>query len=75
MLDDSFPTMGTVARVVRDADGGLDVPAVFAEIERRLSRFDPGSDLSRLNARSARVRPRRAAAAGRGRGARCARRR
>ena len=31
MLDDSFPTMGTVARVVRDADGGLDVPAVFAE--------------------------------------------
>ena len=50
MLDDSFPTMGTVARVVRDADGGLDVPAVFAEIERRLSRFDPGSDLSRLNA-------------------------
>jgi thiamine biosynthesis lipoprotein len=50
MLDDSFPTMGTVARVVRDADGGLDVPAVFAEIEQRLSRFDPGSDLSRLNA-------------------------
>ena len=50
MLDDSFPTMGTVARVVRDADGGLDVPALFAEIERGLSRFDPGSDLSRLNA-------------------------
>jgi FAD:protein FMN transferase len=50
VLDDSFPTMGTVARVVRDADGGLDVPALFAEIERRLSRFDPGSDLSRLNA-------------------------
>ena len=50
MLDDSFPAMGTFARVVRDADGGLDVPAVFAEIERRLSRFDPGSDLSRLNA-------------------------
>jgi FAD:protein FMN transferase len=50
VLDDSFPTMGTVARVVRDADGGLDVPSVFAEIERRLSRFDPGSDLSRLNA-------------------------
>ena len=44
VLDDSFPTMGTVARVVRDADGGLDVPAVFAQIERRLSRFDPGSD-------------------------------
>ena len=50
MLDDSFPAMGTFARVVRDGDGGLDVPAVFAEIERRLSRFDPGSDLSRLNA-------------------------
>ena len=50
MLDDSFATMGTVARVVRDADGGLDVRSVFAEIERRLSRFDPSSDLSRLNA-------------------------
>jgi hypothetical protein len=43
VLDDSFPTMGTFARVVRDADGGLDVPAVFAEIERRLSRFDPAA--------------------------------
>ena len=42
--------MGTVARVVRDADGGLDVRSLFAEIDRRLSRFDPGSDLSRLNA-------------------------
>ena len=50
MLDDSFPAMGTVARVVRDGDGGLDVPSVFAEIDHRLSRFDPGSDLSRLNA-------------------------
>ena len=50
MLDDSFPTMGTVARVVRDADGGLDVAAVFAELDRRLSRFDASSDLSRLNA-------------------------
>jgi thiamine biosynthesis lipoprotein len=50
VLDDTFPTMGTFARVVRDADGGLDVPSVFAEIERRLSRFDPGSDLSSLNA-------------------------
>jgi FAD:protein FMN transferase len=50
VLDDSFPTMGTVARVVRDADGGLDVRSVFAEIDHRLSRFDPGSDLSRLNA-------------------------
>ncbi len=50
MLDDSFPTMGTVARVVRDGDGGVDLASEFAEIERRLSRFDPGSDLSRLNA-------------------------
>ena len=50
MLDDRFPTMGTIARVVRDADGGIDPAAVFAEIERRLSRFDPSSDLSRLNA-------------------------
>ena len=50
MLDDSFPTMGTVARVVRDGDGGVDPASEFAEIERRLSRFDPGSDLSRLNA-------------------------
>jgi len=50
MLDDSFPTMGTIARVVRDADGRVDVAAVFAEVDRRLSRFDPCSDLSRLNA-------------------------
>ncbi|HTP18213.1 MAG TPA: FAD:protein FMN transferase [Solirubrobacteraceae bacterium] len=50
MLDDSFPTMGTVARVVRDRDDGVDVASVFAEIDRRLSRFDPRSDLSRLNA-------------------------
>jgi len=50
MLDDSFQTMGTVARVVRDADGGVDVASEFAEIERRLSRFDANSDLSRLNA-------------------------
>ncbi len=50
MLDDSFPTMGTVARVVRDADHGVDVRSVLAEIDRRLSRFHPTSDLSRLNA-------------------------
>ncbi len=50
MLDDSFLTMGTVARVVRDTDCGVDVAAVFAEIDRRLSRFDARSDLSRLNA-------------------------
>jgi FAD:protein FMN transferase len=50
LLDQSFTTMGTVARVVRDADGGVDVASVFAEIDRRLSRFDPSSDLSRLNA-------------------------
>jgi len=50
VLDDSFPTMGTVARVVRDGDGGVDLASDFAEIERRLSRFHAGSDLSRLNA-------------------------
>ncbi len=50
MLDDSFPTMGTVARVVRDADGGVDVRWLLAEIDSRLSRFDANSDLSRLNA-------------------------
>jgi thiamine biosynthesis lipoprotein len=50
VLDDSFPTMGTVARVVRDADGGVDAAAMFADIEHRLTRFDPTSDLSRLNA-------------------------
>jgi thiamine biosynthesis lipoprotein len=50
VLDDTFKTMGTVARVVRDADGGLDLGSLFAEIDRRLSRFDPSSDLSRLNA-------------------------
>ena len=50
MLDDRFPTMGTVARVVREADGDVDVASWFAEIDRRLSRFDASSDLSRLNA-------------------------
>jgi thiamine biosynthesis lipoprotein len=50
MLDDSFRTMGTIARVVRDADGGADVAATLAEHDSRLSRFDPTSELSRLNA-------------------------
>ena len=50
MLDDSFTTMGTVARVVRDADGDFDVASLFAQVDRRLSRFEPSSDLSRLNA-------------------------
>ena len=50
MLDDSFPTMGTVARIVRDSDGGVDIASVFAEIDRRLSRFDASSELSCLNA-------------------------
>jgi FAD:protein FMN transferase len=49
VLDDRFPTMGTVARVVCDDDGGLDAAAMFAAIERRLSRFDSSSELSRLN--------------------------
>lgn len=50
MRDDRFPAMGTIVRVVRDEDGGLDVASVLAEIEQRLSRFDPSSELSRLNA-------------------------
>jgi FAD:protein FMN transferase len=50
VLDDSFPAMGTVVRVVRDADGGLDLRSLLADLDRRLSRFQPGSDLSRLNA-------------------------
>jgi FAD:protein FMN transferase len=50
VLDDSFPTMGTVARVVRDGDGEVDLASEFAEIEHRLSRFRAGSDLARLNA-------------------------
>jgi thiamine biosynthesis lipoprotein len=50
VLDDSFPTMGTIARVVRDADGDVDAASMFADIDRCLSRFDSGSDLSRLNA-------------------------
>jgi thiamine biosynthesis lipoprotein len=48
--DESFPAMGTIVRVVCDADCGIDVNAVFREIDRRLSRFDDGSDLSQLNA-------------------------
>ena len=39
--------MGTVARVVRDSDRGVDVASVFAEIDRRLSRFDRGSAFAR----------------------------
>jgi FAD:protein FMN transferase len=50
MRDESFNTMGSVARVVRDADGSFDVASLFTEIDRRLSRFAPSSDLSRLNA-------------------------
>jgi FAD:protein FMN transferase len=49
VLDSSFLTMGTIARVVREADGNVDVESIFAEVERRLSRFDTDSDLSRLN--------------------------
>src|SRR5690242_17651838 len=50
VLDDRFPAMGTIARVVRDAAGDPDAVAVFAELERPLSRFDPRSELSRLTA-------------------------
>lgn len=41
--------MGTMARVVCDGDAGLAAAPLLAEIERALSRFDPASDLSRLN--------------------------
>jgi len=41
--------MGTVARVLRDADGEVEARSLFAEIDHRLSRFNPNSDLSRLN--------------------------
>ena len=50
MLDESFTTMGTIARVVRETDCGLDLAGVFADVDRRLSRFDPSSELCRLNA-------------------------
>ena len=50
MLDDSFSAMGTIVRIVRDDDGAVDTVSLFCEIERRLSRFEAGSDLSRLNA-------------------------
>jgi FAD:protein FMN transferase len=50
VLDTSFAAMGTMVRVVCEADGGADVRSMFAQIERRLSRFDPGGELSRLNA-------------------------
>jgi thiamine biosynthesis lipoprotein len=50
VLDGSFAALGTIVRVVRDEDGGLDVASALVEIEQRLSRFDPNSDLSRLNA-------------------------
>jgi thiamine biosynthesis lipoprotein len=50
VLDEHFPAMGTIVRVVRDGDGALDLASVLAGIEQRLSRFDPSSELSRLNA-------------------------
>jgi len=50
LLDESFATMGTIARVVRETDCGTDLAGVFAEIDRRLSRFDASSELCRLNA-------------------------
>jgi FAD:protein FMN transferase len=49
VLEDTIPTMGTVARVVRDSDGACDVRALLEEFDRRLSRFNSASDLSRLN--------------------------
>jgi len=59
MLTIEFKTMGCHARAVLDAEGAparaaLDgLPAWFATRERILSRFEPESDLTRLNARGA----------------------
>ena len=50
MFDNSFPAMGTIVRIVCEDEPGIDAVALFSELERRLSRFEPGSDLSRLNA-------------------------
>jgi len=49
-----FPAMGTTVSVVTEAtaveQAGDEVRRLFAEWERRLSRFRPDSELSRLNA-------------------------
>jgi FAD:protein FMN transferase len=51
-----FAAMGTTVTVVTEAAAadraGDEVQRLFAEWERRLSRFQPDSELSRLNARS-----------------------
>jgi FAD:protein FMN transferase len=56
MIRDEFPAMGTTISSLLPAAGAADgaaaVRALFAEWERRLSRFLPDSELSRLNRRS-----------------------
>jgi thiamine biosynthesis lipoprotein len=53
-----FPAMGTVVSVIAETGvverAGDAVQRLFAEWERRLSRFQPDSELSRLNARPGR---------------------
>jgi ApbE family len=53
-----FPAMGTVVSVIAETGvverAGDGVQRLFAEWERRLSRFQPDSELSRLNARPGR---------------------
>jgi thiamine biosynthesis lipoprotein len=44
-----YPVMGTVAQVWSEPPPDFDAGAVLSEIEARLSRFDPASELSRLN--------------------------
>jgi thiamine biosynthesis lipoprotein len=62
-VDERFPCMGSHARVrLESADADLsrlaaDVRALFEDVERRLTRFDPLSDLSRVNADPRRVVP------------------
>jgi FAD:protein FMN transferase len=56
MRRQEFAAMGTTVTVVTEAaaaaDSGDEVQRLFAEWERRLSRFQPDSELSCLNARS-----------------------
>jgi thiamine biosynthesis lipoprotein len=49
MSDDRFPSMGSEARVVLDAADAAPVKAFLDAFERCLTRFDPASELSRLN--------------------------
>jgi FAD:protein FMN transferase len=47
----AFPAMGTSVRLLASAGAPLDAArALIEDLEARLTRFDPGSELSRLNA-------------------------